>query len=255
MQSSFSNPPQREPENEYPSCLCMKLEGIPVQAESNETFEFWQKPAYKQQIELRLTIKFDEQWESLKRGRIRFGLRGGELRLKLEGGEIPYESRDLVGSCELTLPDHRQENQVIAAQKRRDSPLADLNIKNDKNPDQANFTKEQSSEESKLNVCHISTIVSEENPTWIFEQEKGGPVLSGLLNRVKLATLNVLSLPCRVEATFQVNRRDICLTDAQGLWPLNLSRNKRAVLDRLIIQRLLEPKFKPYISRAELQYD
>jgi transcriptional regulator GlxA family with amidase domain len=31
-----------------------------------------------------------------------------------------------------------------------------------------------------------------------------------------------------------------------------ISRNKRAVLDRLIIQRLLEPKLKPYLSRAEL---
>lgn len=255
MQPSLPNSPQQGPENKYPSCLYMKLEGIPVQAKHNEALEFWQKPAYKQQIELRLTIKFDQQWESLKRGRIRFGLRGGELKLKLEGSEIPYESRELIGSFELVLPHHRPENQVIAEHKNIELPLADLNIKDNKTGAQAHFAKEQSSEEIRLSVCHISTIVSEENPTWIFEPEKGSQVLNGLLNRAKLATLNVLSLPCRIEATFAVNRRDICLTDAQGLWPLNLSRNKRAVLDKLIIQRLLEPKLKPYISRAELQYD
>jgi hypothetical protein len=97
--------------------------------------------------------------------------------------------------------------------------------------------------------------VTEENPVWIFEEEMGEPVLKGGLNQVKLGTLNILTLPCRVEATFEVSKRDVCLTDAEGLWSPDISRNKRAVLDRLIIQRLLEPKLKPYLSRAELHYD
>jgi hypothetical protein len=83
----------------------------------------------------------------------------------------------------------------------------------------------------------------------------GEPVLKGFLKRAKLATLNAIALPCRIEATFEVSKRDVCLTDAEGLWSPDISRNKRAVLDRLIVQRLLEPKFKPYLSRAELQYD
>jgi hypothetical protein len=83
----------------------------------------------------------------------------------------------------------------------------------------------------------------------------GEPVLKGLLEKAKLATVNVIALPCHVQATFEVSKRDVCLTDAEGLWPPDLTRNKRAVLDRLIVQRLLEPKFKPYLSRAELRYD
>ncbi|MEW6494427.1 MAG: hypothetical protein AB1589_18215, partial [Cyanobacteriota bacterium] len=106
-----------------------------------------------------------------------------------------------------------------------------------------------------ITVCHVTTKVSEENPVWIFEEEMGEPVLKGLLQRVKLATLNVLAFPCSVEATFEVSKRDVCLTDAEGLWSPDISRNKKAVLDRLIIQRLLEPKLKPYLSRAELYYD
>jgi hypothetical protein len=53
---------------------------------------FGQASSQTRQIDLHLTINFDEQWESLKEGRIRFGLKGGELRLKLKNSEIPYDA-------------------------------------------------------------------------------------------------------------------------------------------------------------------
>ena len=253
MQSPLSTNSQPEPENKCPNCLYLELEGIPVKRENHNHLEFWSASAPKQQIELYLTINFNEQWESLNQGRVKFGLRGGELRLKLKNSEIPYESRQLSGSLELYMPPEGQENESPQVQK----PIGVRACANQSlfNGNKTGAAQEPGqTEQFPITVCHVTTKVSEENPAWIFEEEMGEPVLKGLLCKVKLGTLNVLDFPCFVEATFEVSKRDMCLTDAEGLWPPNLSRNKKAVLDRLIIQRLLEPRFKPYLSRAELHY-
>ncbi len=259
MQPSLPTKPQPEPENKCPDCLYMQLEGIPVQPDSQDHLEFWQS-TQTPKINLHLTISFNEQWESLRKGRVKFGLKGGELRLKLENSEIPYEFRELTGSLELSIQTERQELKASKEQKgrevRRDTVNSSLNgSKTPAQPQADTKQKSRNTEQFQVTVCHVATKVSEENPAWVFEEEVGGLVLKGYLKKAKLATLNVIALPCRVEATFEVSKRDVCLTDAEGLWPPDLSRNKRAVLDRLIVQRLLEPKFKPYLSRAELRYD
>jgi hypothetical protein len=277
MHPPLSTTPQPEPENKYPDCLYMELEGTLVQPDNQQHLEFWTTSTQRQQIDLHLTLHFNEQWESLDRGRVKFGLKGGELRLKLENSEIPYESRELVGSIELYRRKDNQEAERSQARKGTQGraceqsappkaiarsasakPIAiAFSLKGNKPQSQVSVATEQTSSQpgSFVTLCHVTTKVTEENPVWIFEEEMGKPVLKGLLNKAKLATLNVLALPCRVEATFEVSKRDVCLTDAEGLWPPDISRNKRAVLDRLIIQRLLEPKLKLYLSRAELHYD
>lgn len=258
MPPSLPKQPQPEPKNNCPDCLYLKLEGIPVQPDSQDYLEFWHTVNQTQPIDLHLTINFSEQWESLKIGRVKFGLKGGELRLKLQNGEIPYEARELAGSVELCL--QKQEPGDSKDQKEIAPPLRPKSFSFDRSRTkvQSSVSTDQNrgrTDQFQVAVCHITTKVSEENPVWVFEEEMGEPVLRGLLNKVKLATLSVITFPCRVEATFEVSKRDVCLTDAEGLWPPDISRNKRAVLDRLIIQRLLEPKLKPYLSRAELQYD
>lgn len=260
MQPPFPQKPQPEPENKFPDCLYMKLEGIPIQPDSLDYLDSWQVSTETRQIDLHLTINFNEQWELLPGGRIKFGLKGGELRVKLENSEIPFESRELAGSWELSVPTAKKKSQIPQDKKSREIRANNLNAsvngsqikaKESAIPEQSLSTFNQ----LPVNICHITTKVSEENPAWVFEEEMGELVLKGSLNQAKLATLNMTALPCRVEATFEVSKRDVCLTDAEGLWPADISRNKRAVLDRLIVQRLLEPKFKPYLSKAELHYD
>lgn len=115
----------------------------------------------------------------------------------------------------------------------------------------------------QFTAYQVTTKGSEENPAWVFEVETGEPDLKGLLKpdlkgllkNASLGTLNVTAKPCRVEATFEVSKRDVYLSDAEGLWPQNISRNKKAVLERMIALRLLESKLKPYLSQAQLQYD
>jgi hypothetical protein len=240
---------QPEPENKFPDCLYMKLEGIPVQSGSLEDFDVWQASIETPQIDLCVTLKFSEQWENLKGGRIKFGLRGGELRLKLENSEIPDEAHNLAGIVELSKNDAKPEPQSIVERKSLDSRLRAFN-----SAFKASSTEPSPEAEHPITLCHITTKVSEENPAWVFE-EIGEIVLRGSLYQTKLATLNISALPCRVEATFEISKQDLCLTDAEGLWPPDISRNKQAVLERLMIQRLLEPNIKPYLSKAELHYD
>ncbi|MGC1396641.1 MAG: hypothetical protein WA828_20460 [Coleofasciculaceae cyanobacterium] len=251
MQPSSPKSSQPEPENKCPDCLYIKLEGIPVQTDNHEYQDVGWASTQTPQIDLHLTIKFNEQWQPLKGGRIKFGLKGGELRLKLENSEIPTESRYLVGAIELVEQD-QQELQGNTDKKHLASRRPFNFIVNGNQPKEL---KSPVIQQDPIGFCHVTTKVSEENPAWVFEAEISKQVLKGSLHQAKLATLNITALPCRVEATFEISKLDLCLTYAEGLWSSDISRNKKAVLERLIIQRLLEPKFKPYLSKAELHYD
>lgn len=87
MQQLSTTPPQPEPENRCPDCLWMELEEVPVASGQHDLY---------------LTIHFNEQWEPLLNGRVKFGLKGGELKLKLENGEILYTTRNLTGRIQLS---------------------------------------------------------------------------------------------------------------------------------------------------------
>ena len=96
MQEPLSTMLLLESENKYPDCLWMNLEAIPLQSGSTA----------QPQLDLYLTLQFNEQWEPLLGGRFKFGLKGGELKLKLENGEILSPSPQLNGSfCQITTPD------------------------------------------------------------------------------------------------------------------------------------------------------
>src|SRR3712207_2716646 len=102
MQQPLPATPPQEPENNCPDCLCMELEAVPA---SSEEFPDNRLPP----INLHLSLQFNEQWEQLPGGRIKFGLKGGELRVKLQNGKIPLASRNLAGSLMLSVPKDRQQ--------------------------------------------------------------------------------------------------------------------------------------------------
>lgn len=70
-------------ENRCPDCLFINIEAF-----TNEYFS-------PQQIELNLTICFNEQWEDLDIGRVKFGIRSGDFRISLRNAMIPYKFRKL----------------------------------------------------------------------------------------------------------------------------------------------------------------
>ena len=253
MQQSLPTSSQPEPENKCLGCLFMKLEGILVAPEQPTTSQLQPKSATTEQINLYLTIQFNEQRELLIGGRIQFGLKGGKLKIKLKNAEIALESRKLDGVIELFTQNQRQQQQgceiqtSIKASLNGSQPIVKTNP--DKNYAEGKTNKFQSS------VCQVTTSDSNKDPTWVFEVIRDEPVLKGLLKNVFLTTLNVKAKPCCVEATFEVSPQDVYMTEAEGLWPENMSRTRITVIERAIARRFLEGKLKPYLSRHELQYD
>ena len=254
MQKTLPTPSQPEPENKCLGCLFMKLEGIPVQPEhQGSSYLQPTNSTTTQQINLYLTLLFNEQRELLIDGRIKFGLKGGKLKLKLINGEIPWESSRLAGLVELSIEKQTQHPQGMEHPSgtkvflTESKPVVKVNSP-------ANQTAGKT-ETFQRSVCQVTIQGSQENPAWIFEVEKGKPVLKGLLKSVLLATLNVTAKPCCIEATFEVSPRDVYVTEAEGLWPKNISKKRSAVIERAIARRFLERKLKPYLSRHKLQYD
>lgn len=247
MQTPLFTMLQLKLENRCPDCLYIKLTGTP-------------KPSAINQVDLHLTINFNEQWQNIIGGRVKLGLKGGELRLKLHNGTMPYELRELTGPLAFSIEKTRQEQSGRKTQSGMKAELSNVGVVSAgaaKAEIKASAGAEQTQEvtdEFQFTTCQITTKGSEENPAWAFAVKTGEPVLKGLLNQASLGILNVKAKPCLVEATFEVSKRDIYLTDAEGLWPSDISRNKRAVLERAIALHLLQSKFQPYLSRVELCY-
>lgn len=210
MQEQIPTKLSLESENKYPDCLWMQLEIIPVQLEGIDT----------QQVDLYLSVNFNEHWEPLLGGRVKFGLKGGELRLKLENGQMPLPSRHLSGNFNLLSKE--EQNAGVP---------------------------------TPLNSCHIGTKGWDTDPAWVFDVRTGESVLKGAIENAKLGTLTLTDKSYRLEATFEVSNQDVYLTDAEGLWKHDISPNQHAVLERKLALFLLENKLKPYLSWAHLCRD
>lgn len=219
-----------EPENKCLGSLFMKLEAIVVNPVAG-------KLQQRQQIKLYLTIQFKEQRELLVGGHIKFGLKGGKLRVKLKNAEIPASSNQLGRSYELAV--HKKKPSANISQKSA-IPA---------NP------QTSTTEQLQFISCKVAVRGTSTRPVWVFEVDKGGSVLKGVLKNTALATLDITAKPCYIEAIFEVAPRDIHLSEAEGLWPKNISKKKSVVIERAIIRRFLEQKLSPYLSRQTMHYD
>jgi hypothetical protein len=251
QQTQTATPPLHLPENRCPDCLYLKLEGKTVGKQGLFA-------PIQNRIDFDLDINFNEQWEQMPGGRIKFGLTGGELRLKLENGSIPYELRELKSKFELAIPKERQQQ---ASQDSKEAAEASLEA----NPLKIAKTAIKGLLERKFTAgttdkfqfisAQVTTKGEPENPAWVFQNQTGESVLKGSLTAAKLGTMEVGGKPCRVEATFEVSLREVKLTDAEGLWSPDISDERKAAIERGLAKLLLKHKFKPYLSRQVLQYD
>ncbi|MCC3415332.1 MAG: pentapeptide repeat-containing protein [Microcoleus sp. PH2017_29_MFU_D_A] len=214
-----------ESHNKYPDCLWMQLEAIPVPSVAAQT----------QQLDIHLSLNFNEHWEPLLGGRVKFGLQGGTLKLNLENCEIPVASRQLVGDFELSPIDSSTEILSTESQRKvRDNE------------------KVEKIQETDCTFCHVSTIGDDTKPAWIFSLKRGKPILKGLLKSVKLGEFP--AKPLRIAAAFEVAKEDIYLTDAEGLWPHDITPNQHSVLERILTVYLAN-KLQPALSWALLSYN
>ncbi|WP_293350896.1 MULTISPECIES: pentapeptide repeat-containing protein [unclassified Microcoleus] len=203
----------------------MQLEAIPVPSVADQT----------QQLDIHLSLNFNEHWEPLLGGRVKFGLQGGTLKLNLENCEIPVASRQLVGDFELSPIDSSTE--VLSTESQ---------------PEVRDNEKAEKIQETDCTFCHVSTIGDDTKPAWIFSLKRGKPVLKGLLKSVKLGEFP--AKPLRIAAAFEVVKEDIYLTDAEGLWPHDITPNQHSVLERILTVYLVN-KLQPALSWALLSYN
>jgi hypothetical protein len=188
-------------ENKFPDCLYMHLEGILVESE---------------QIDLPITIEFNEHWESVEGGRVKFGLKGGTLKLNLENGHIPQNLCNLTGFKVL------KEKQVT---------------------EKFQFPS----------MCQVTTNGSELNPAWLFVLDRASLVLKGTLLKEKLGTLTVNNQPCCAEATFEVELKYVHITEVEGLWSEKDAINKQKIA-QLMVRKKICSLLQPYVSRTKLRY-
>ncbi|OCQ95519.1 hypothetical protein BCD67_09815 [Oscillatoriales cyanobacterium USR001] len=216
-------------QNKYPDCLWMQLEAIPLQSTTTE-------PPH---IDIYLTLNFNEHWEPLLNGRLKFGLQGGTLKLKLENCELPLTSRQLTGSFNLFSPEKPS--------------ILETSLNPNQNPDAGNQLSTDKTDRKQITTCHIITTGSDINPAWVFTTEPGETILKGLLKSTKIG--HFPTQPCRIQATFEVEKEDIHLIDIEGLWKHDITPNQHAILERILIIYLLETKLKPDLSWIQLCYD
>lgn len=129
MQQPFTVALLPKAENKCLGYLFMKLEGIPVQPEKSAILALKPTSPPKEQINLYLTLKFDEQRELLLGSRLKFGLKGGELHIRLKNGKMPLASREFEAStdpfplagCQMTTKGSEENpSWVFAVEKSAD---------------------------------------------------------------------------------------------------------------------------------------
>ena len=221
--SAQPEPTQAEPENKYPDCVFMELAGKPVESRQLATTQVLEA------VELSLNLSFNEQWEDLPAGQIRFGIRRGELQLTIKNGKVAYKDRVWNDTLNLSIPEHWQPQ------------VADTTE-----------TMQATTDNSPISTVRVTTKGSEDKPVWEFEEKSGDNVLQGSIFHEKLAIVAVEWKPCTIEATFKVSDNDIYVSSGEGLRSSGISRNKKAIIERLFVLRRLKSKFNPYVSRQEL---
>lgn len=107
------------------------------------------------------------------------------------------------------------------------------------------------SSESMLNC---QAIEDDKNGTnqWILIPKTEHSILQGSLKNFKLGTLQIHDFPYQVKAVFNVIPADFQITDAEGVWPHDISPNKLAVLERKLAVLFTNELFKTSINTVNL---
>lgn len=239
-----------EPSNRFPDCVFVKLHCAPVATESAAAtviITTGTRSSLDDPIELQLTIRFGTQEIKVPGGQVWFGLRRGELKLKIENGRIPIETTGLSALFKTFVPKEIQKRG--GSEQEGSLTIAVASGFGTKAKTVSETTTKVMIEESQ-----VSTRGTEEEPVWVFESKISDTPLKGQLSEASLGTVEVAVQPCKIQATFEVRgQRDICLTEAEGLWAKDLGRNKRAVLEREFFLRFIAPRLQPFLSQIEVQ--
>ena len=238
---------RKQRDNKCPDFLYLDLEFKDTQTNRLEQTELPQKK------DLYLTLNFHEESLKLLGGKVKYGLRGGQLKLSLKNCKIPCSDRCLKDRMPRVTERELETQQGVEKNS---------NIGGYLSPAQAEFSTKQDykktekpTEKCQQTVYHVSTKGGDCSPAWVFEADQDESVLKVTLADEKLATVEITEISHQLIATFEVVSKNIYIGDAEGIWPDNISQNKLAIIEKLIINRLRKSKLKPYVSKVVLSYE
>lgn len=244
-------PSESQAENRLPDCVFMKLSATPVETSPQEQVLVLSStssplPVTKKH-HLYLTIRFGEHREKIRGGYVTFGLKQGVLKVVLSNGKIPLETIELANEFEVAV-----EVQNIQGKTTEKHGSASLAVTGGVSTGAKEA--ETTTAMVKQKVYQVILQGTEEAPVWIFKAQNKELFLTGLLKQTKLGTLENTN-PGYVKATFKSSIRDVVLVTGEGLYPKNISRNKRAIIEQKIAHYLLKSKLDSCLSQIELCYD
>jgi hypothetical protein len=237
--------------NRFPHCIRMELEISPIKPEGIINKIRQKEP---EQIDLILNIHFGEHEEEIHygSGNVIFGIKRGELKIKLTNGEVPLKNIKLKGEFQTVV-----ETEVQEERGSENQGAVQVGIKN-REITSSRKTAQKKSEKVKNTEYQVRTGGGNLNePSWIFEVKTNQEILEGLLQDAELATIDVKSKPCSLEATFGVKKtEDIFITNGELLWSKNITKKKIAVIERGIVRLLLNEIInqQPYLSYVKLKH-
>lgn len=247
----MSSSAQPEPENKCPDCLYMELTANPIYSRRLPIFKRVLK-----NIELYLTLSFNEEqieWED--GSSINFGIKAGSLRLNLENGKIPYKDRQWNNTFTRLVPIERQTK---VAEKKKTSGKASVSIEGDIKAESTGGSENTAETTDKLqfSAAQITTKGSPQTPAWAFQEQTGEQFLKGDISNQRLATVTVKEKPCKIEATFEISKRNVYICDYEGFWLLSLfSEKQKLKILKTRVYKYLQAESSPYLSRQELKYE
>lgn len=205
------------------------------------------------QIHLSLTLLFNEQWEKLHGGRIKFGLKGGILRLTLTNGQIPIKDRGLASELPMNITRQRTNKHSQTLNNKLKGAISnELKLSLEAGIDQKEI---QAREETfEVTLCQVTIKGADDNPAWVFEEKAGEYVLKGSLKEEYLGVMSLLDSNWKIDAKFEVLLKDVFITDGEGIWIQNLTSSQRKILDIALAKLLMKHKFVPYLSKQEIRY-
>jgi len=223
-------------DNFFPDCLTLELESQHIEA---------------LKASLYLTISFYEQEVSILGGQVKFGLKAVELQLNFENAQMKLKDRMLgapltiTSSTEVTkeLSSEFQGGGGISLSEKVFLPNASLSVK----------TGDKSIEKVVAISHKIHTKGKSTSPSWDFTETVNDTPLKGLLRDVQIGIVSINQKGVwnvRVKMPFLM--RDIHVRGSGGLWDENLTRNKFAVIERLIAKTLVKEKLVSTMGNGEL---
>lgn len=251
MNEPVISPSESQTENRLPDCVLMKLSATPVETTPQEqvlvlSSASSQLPVTKKH-HLYLTIRFGEHREKIRGGYVTFGLKRGVLKVLLSNGKIPLETIELANEFEVAV-----EVQNIQGKTTEKHGSASLAVTGGVSTGAKEA--ETATEMVKQKVYQVILQGTEEAPIWIFKAQNKEFFLTGLLKQTKLGTLENTNSGC-IKATFEASIKDIVLVTGEGLYPKDISRNKRAIIEQMIAIKLLKDKLNSCLSQVELCHD